>query len=321
MREALFIKKNKDRWLKVQHMPPEDPDEMASEFIQLLDDLSYAKSYYPSGKVRRYINAQASKIFLTIYKNRKEETSRIVSFLKYDLPLTIGKHHGAVLFSFCLFVIFFIIGFFTASKDEDLIRQILGDGYVNMTIQNISSGNPFGVYENGEPFFNWLGFMIHNTRIDLAIFTSGVLLAIPSVFILAKNAIMVGVFDQLFYQYGYGLDFWLVVFVHGTLEMTALILSAAAAFVLVRSFLLPGTIRRIDSVKTGAKDGVKIIIGIIPVSAMAALFEAFITRLYNDVPVLTTMVFILSVLFVIWYFIIYPFRMFRRFSLQSREEN
>ena len=98
MREALFIKKNKDRWMKNQHLPSDDPDEMARDFTQLVDDLAYAKTFYPSSKVTRYINTEAAKIYLTIFKNRKEESNRLVSFWKYDLPLTIRKHHGTILF-------------------------------------------------------------------------------------------------------------------------------------------------------------------------------------------------------------------------------
>ncbi|MEO7394599.1 MAG: stage II sporulation protein M, partial [Chitinophagaceae bacterium] len=66
MREALFIKKNKDRWLRNQQSPSADPDEMAADFTQLVDDLAYAKTFYPSGKVTSFINAQASGIFLAI---------------------------------------------------------------------------------------------------------------------------------------------------------------------------------------------------------------------------------------------------------------
>jgi hypothetical protein len=147
LREALFIKKNKDRWLKNQQQPSADPDEMAAEFTQLVDDLAYAKTFYPSGKVTNFINAQASKIYLDIYKNRKEESNRLITFWKYDLPLTIRKHHKVVLFSFIFFLIFFAIGFFLSMKDEGMSRSIFGDDYVDMTQENIAKGNPFGVYE------------------------------------------------------------------------------------------------------------------------------------------------------------------------------
>ncbi len=61
-------------------------------------------------------------------------------------------------------------------------------------------------------------------------------------------------------------------------------------------------------------------IGLLPVFAVAAFFEGFITRLYNDLSWLTTAVFSVSVIFVIWYFIIYPIRLHKRLSVQLNEE-
>ncbi len=320
MREALFIKKNKDRWLRNQQMPSDDPDEMAKDFTQLVEDLAYAKTFYPSGKVTQFVNAEASRIYLDIYRNRKEESNRLISFWKYDLPLTIRKHYKVMLFSLVVFLLFFIFGFFAARQDYDFIRAVLGDNYVRMTERNIANDNPFGVYESGSPFLSWLMLMIHNIQVSLLAFISGILCGVPSLYMLCQNAVMVGVFDQLFATHELGIEFWLVVFVHGTLEMTAVIIAVGAGIVLGKSFLFPGTIRRIDAFKQGAKDGTKLIIGLMPVFGLAAFFEGFITRLYNDVSVLTTIIFSISVLFVIWYFIIYPIRLGRKMRVQLHEE-
>lgn len=302
-------------------MPSDDADEMARDFTQLVDDLAYAKTFYPSGKVTQYINAQASRIYLSIYKNRKEESNRLITFWKYDLPLTIRKHHRAIFFSLVVFLVFFAIGFFTSRQDENVTRSILGDGYVDETLDNIENGNPFGIYENGNPFLSWLYLMIHNIRVSFLMFVSGIFCGIPSFYILAQNGIMVGVFDQLFSSKGINVEFFLVVFVHGTLELTAIVIAGGAGFVLGKSFLFPGTIKRLAAFKQGAKDGVKIMIGLVPVFALAAFFEGFITRLYNDVSVLTTIIVSLSVLFVIWYFIIYPIRLGRKLTFQTYEED
>lgn len=320
MREALFIKKNKERWERLQHQHAADPDQMATDFTQLVDDLAYAKTFYPSGKITSFINSQASRIYLNIYKNRKEESNRLVRFWKYDLPLTIRKHHRVVLFSFVLFVVFFAIGFFTSKQDEDVARGFFGSAYVEETQKNIDNGNPFGIYETGNSVLNWLGIMINNIKVGLVMFTSGLFCGIPTIYKHCETSAMVGIFDQFFAARGFGIDFWLVVFVHGTLEIAAIILSAAAGLVLGKSFLFPGTIGRMAAFKTGAKDGITIMIGLMPVFAVAAFFEGFITRLYNDISWLTTGVFLLSVLFVVWYFIIYPIRVGRRFSHTLNEE-
>jgi uncharacterized membrane protein SpoIIM required for sporulation len=293
---------------------------MAAGFTQLVDDLAYAKTFYPSGRVTSFINAEASKIFLAIYKNRKEDSNRLVTFWKYDLPLTIGKHHRVVLFSFLFFLVFAAIGFFVSAKDEGIARSIFSDEYVDHTQDNIAKGNPFGIYEHGNPFLSWISLMIHNIRVSFLMFASGIFCGVPSLYIAIQNSIMLGAFDQFFTARGFGVDFWLVVFVHGTLEITALILSCAAGLILGKSFLFPGTVKRLDAFKQGAKDGVKIMVGLMPVFALAAFFEGFITRLYNDLSILTTMIFGLSVLFVIWYFIIYPIRLGRKLRSQLNEE-
>ena len=301
-------------------MPAEDADEMAKDFTQLVDDLAYAKTFYPSGKVTKYINSEASKIYLSIYKNRKEESNRLIDFWKYDLPLTIRKHHKVLLFVFILFLIFFGIGFFVSKQDEGVARDFFGNDYVEQTLENIEKGNPFGIYESGNPILSWLHLMIHNIRVSLLMFASGIFAGIPSLYLLSQNAAMVGIFDQFFAAKGLGIQFFLVVFVHGTLELTAIIISGAAGLILGKSFLFPGTIKRIDALKGGAKDGVKIMIGLMPVFALAAFFEGVITRLYNDISVLTTIVTSLSVVFVIWYFVIYPVRLGRKMTAQLNGE-
>ncbi|WP_018629687.1 stage II sporulation protein M [Niabella aurantiaca] len=311
MREALFIKKNKDRWLKNQQEPPESPDELAQSFTQLVDDLAYAKTFYPSGKTTRYLNKQASDMYLSIYQNRKEASSRLGYFWKYELPLVIYKHRNTILFAFVLFTTFFLLAFFVAARDPEIANNFFGDNYVQKTLDNIADGNPFGIYETGNPVLSWLGIMINNIRVAFLMFVSGIFCGVPTMYKLAETGAMIGIFDQLFAAKGLGIQFWLVVFVHGTLEITAIILAGASGFVLGKSFLFPGTKRRIEAFREGARDGVKIMVGIMPAFIIAAFFEGLFTRLYNNLSWLTTFLTTASVLFVIWYFIIYPIQLAR----------
>ena len=60
---------------------------MAQEFIQLVEDLGYSKTFYPVSKTTQYLNAAAAKKYLDIYQNRKEKKNRILIFFRYRLPL------------------------------------------------------------------------------------------------------------------------------------------------------------------------------------------------------------------------------------------
>ena len=145
-------------------------------------------------------------------------------------------------------------------------------------------------------------------------FVSGIFCGLPSLYIEANNAVMIGSFDQFFASRGFGIDFWLVVFVHGTLEITAIILSCAAGLVMGKSFLFPGTISRWRSLQIGVKDGVKIVIGLMPIFAVAAFFDGFVTRYYNMPILLSSAILLACGTFILWYFVIYPIRLQKKFK-------
>jgi hypothetical protein len=140
VREGLFIKKNIDKWKQYQYEPAADPDEMAGQFTDLVNDLGYAKTFYPQSKVTQYLNGLASRIYLGIYRNKKEESSRIVRFWKTELPLVVRRYHREILYSFIIFILFAVMAAFSAAHDETFVRGVLSDQYVDMTEDNIARG-------------------------------------------------------------------------------------------------------------------------------------------------------------------------------------
>jgi uncharacterized membrane protein SpoIIM required for sporulation len=123
---------------------------------------------------------------------------------------------------------------------------------------------------------------------------------------------MLGVFEHLFFKHGLGLQSILVVFIHGTLEISAIVVSGMAGLVLGNSILFPKTFTRAQSIRYGVKDGVKIMVGLIPVFTVAAFFEGFVTR-HTDMPlVISISILLASLSFVVFYYIYYPAVVMRR---------
>jgi uncharacterized membrane protein SpoIIM required for sporulation len=320
LREALFIKKNKERWERIEVKSSHDADEIARDFTQLVDDLAYAKTFYPSGKVTHFINGQAAKIYIGIYQNRKEESNRLFTFWKYELPLTVRKYHGLVLFTFIVFALFFMIGFFSSGHDPAFVRSVLGDSYVDMTEENIEKGNPLGVYQSGNALLAWIGIMINNIMVSFTYFARGLSFGILTLTSVMKEAITLGAFEYMFFSKGFGWQSAMGVLIHGTLELTAIIIACSAGLVMVKSFLFPGTLKRLDSLKRGAKDGVKIIVGLMPVFIIAAFFEGFVTRYYKMPLFVNVIILVASLSFILWYFVFYPIRLGRRIPVKLNEE-
>jgi uncharacterized membrane protein SpoIIM required for sporulation len=312
VREGQFIQQNIEKWKIYQYEPTTDPDEMASRFTELVNDLGYAKTFYPQSKVTLYLNKLASGIYLGIYKNKKEESSRIVRFWKMELPLVIRKYHRDILYAFLIFLVFAIMAAFSASNDQTFVRGVLGSRYIEMTEQNIAKGDPFGVYKDGDSLSMFLAIAVNNIQVSFMMFISGILACLGSVWLLFNNGVMLGAFQYYFFSRGLGWKSVLVIWIHGTLEISSIIIAGAAGIVLGKSLLFPGTYKRIPSLKRGAKDGIKMMIGLIPIFIMAAFLEGFVTR-YSQMPIwLSLTILISSACFIIWYFIIYPIRLSRK---------
>jgi uncharacterized membrane protein SpoIIM required for sporulation len=314
MREALFIKRNRQRWKQIQDNPSDHPDEMAQEFIRLVEDLGYSKTFYSAGRTTQYLNGMAAKKYLAIYQNKKEGGRHILAFFKYTLPLIIAKHHRVLLISFCLFILFVAIGFFSAKDDENFVRQILGNGYVDMTMQNIKDGHPFGVYGYGNEFLSFAYIFITNVKVSLIEFAGGILLGYFTITGLMYNSVMVGAFEYMFYNNGLLKDSLLTIMIHGTLELSTFVIAAASGLVLAKSWFFPGTVKRIDALKQGAKEGLIIALSNIPMLFIAAFFEGFITR-HTDMPLwLKLFIIALSLTIVVGYFIVYPILLKRKLN-------
>jgi uncharacterized membrane protein SpoIIM required for sporulation len=281
---------------------------MAGQFTDLVNDLGYAKTFYPHSRVTQYLNGLASRIYLGIYRNKREEVSRIARFWKTELPLVVRKYHREIAYSFLIFVLFAVIAAFSAAHDETFVRGVLGDQYVDMTEDNIARGDPFGVYKSQDQLSMFFWIAVNNIKVSFLVFVLGLLVNIGTVWQLFKNGVMLGAFQYYFFSKGLGWQSILVIWIHGTLEISSIIVAGAAGLVLGNSILFPGTNRRIVSLKRGGKDGLKLMIGLVPIFVAAAFLEGFVTR-YSRMPIwLSLLILLASLTFVIWYFVVYPIR-------------
>lgn len=324
MKEVQFIKNNSERWREVELFLSKktsihDPDKLAELFIQLTDDLSYSKTFYPQSKTTQYLNSLTSKLHQSVYKNKKEKRSRIISFWKYELPEIFFARRKELLISFVVFFIAIVIGVVSSEGDIGFVRLILGDSYVNMTQENIKNDDPLAVYKKMNGIDMFMGITFNNIRVSFYAFLAGIFLSVGTILLLIYNGIMLGTFHHLFYTKDLLFKSLSIVWIHGTLEISSIIIAGAAGLVLGNSILFPKTYSRRQSFLIASKDGVKIIIGLIPLFITAGFLESFVTR-YTQMPILINMFIILSSFsFIIWYVVVYPLKLNRREKNESTE--
>ncbi|WP_316792974.1 stage II sporulation protein M [Pedobacter frigoris] len=312
MRESLFVKQNSAKWKSYEQMQSASPDELADRFIDITNDLAYAKTFYPKSRTTAYLNGIASVLHQSIYKNKKADSNLFINFWKTELPSLFYTYRRPLLYAFIFFLLSSLIGALSAKYDDSFIRLILGDSYVNMTNENIAKGDPFGVYKQEGEFSMFLKIASNNIYVSLVMFVSGIFLSIGPVVFILRNGIMLGSFEYYFFSKGLGMESVLVIWIHGTLEILAIIIAGGAGLVLGHGLLFPKTFTRLQAFQRSAKDATKIALGILPIIVLAAIFESFITR-HTDMPIwLSVSILAGSLLFMIWYVIIYPRQIIKR---------
>ena len=91
--------------------------------------------------------------------------------------------------------------------------------------------------------------------------------------------------------------------------MSAIVIAGCAGLMLGNSFMFPKTYTRLESFKNGAKESIKIVVGLIPIFICAGFLESFITR-YTEMDLWLSLLIIFgSLAFIIWYFIILPIQL------------
>jgi len=316
MREAAFVKQNKDKWSTFESALANKtnlaPDVLSNLYIEITDHLSYAKTFYPASNTEYYLNSLASQAHQKIYRTKREPKNRIISFWKEEFPMMFKRHHRELLIAFLVFLFFCIVGAFSAANEGDFVRSILGDAYVNMTLENIEKGDPMAVYKQMGEFNMFLGITINNIRVALMAFVYGIMLGVGTIMIMLQNGIMLGSFQYFFYEKGLLWESVRTIWIHGTIEISVIIIAGCAGLVLANGMLFPGTYTRLESFKRGVKNGLKIMVSTIPFFLIAGFLEGFVTR-HTEMPDwLALFIIISSLALILFYYVIYPYQLHKK---------
>ena len=310
MREAAFVKQNKDKWATFEsalsNRTKIAPDVLSDLYIEITDHLSYAKTFYPKSNTEFFLNSLASQAHQKIYKTKKEPKNRIIGFWKTEFPTMFYNHQRELLIAFLVFAFFSLVGAFSAANEGDFVRAILGDGYVNMTLENIANDDPMAVYKDMGEFNMFLGITINNIKVALFAFIYGILLGIGTLYIMMQNAIMLGSFQYFFYEKGLLWESARTIWIHGTIEISVIIIAGCAGLVLANGILFPGTYSRLESFKRGITNGLKVMLSTVPFFIIAGFLEGFVTR-HTEMPDWLALLIIgTSLALILFYYVIYP---------------
>lgn len=322
MREAAFIRQNKDKWTKFESVISNNvevsPDELSELYVEVTDDLSYAQTFYPESNTLEYLNMLSTQAHREIYKTRRESPQRFILFFTKEFPRFFYPYRKQLLISFLSFFIFAMVGVFSAAHDQGFARAFMGDAYIDQTLENMANNDPMAVYKQQTQMNMFLGITINNIKVALMTFVFGIFLVVGTIFLLMKNALMLGVFQYFMFQHGFAWESVRTIWIHGTIEISAIIVAGCAGIVLGNSLLFPGTYTRLKSFTKGIKAGLKIVVSTLPFFVIAGFLEGFVTR-YTAMPDgLAITIILISLALILFYYVFYPYYLHRKESAYAK---
>ncbi len=323
MTEDLFSRTRRESWEEFERLVSTErrgdlnPDELADLFVELTDDLAYARTFFPGSDTERFLNQVTGRAHQALYRRRRESRDRFRRFWTYDVPVQLYNARKELLFSLILFAVAMLIGIVSTSNDPDFARSFFGDAYINTTLDNIANDDPMGIYGMSDQWSMFFRITFNNILVSLYAFILGALFGVGTFALLVKNGVMLGTFHTFLHQEGQLLTSLLAVYIHGTIEISSIVVAGAAGFAMGKGLLFPGTYSRSVAFRRGAIRGVTIVIGLLPFFVVAGFLESFVTRYYYISEALNGLIILLSLSLIVWYFILWPQRVAGKAGLRA----
>ena len=325
MKETEFIEQNKKKWSRFEKLyesKSNDPNELSDLYMDITDDLSYAQTFYRRRTVRVYLNKLAQTVYTGVHKQKGESIRKFIDVWKISLPLEIYRSRKSLLFALVAFLVYVMIGVVTTMVDPDFPRVVMGDAYVDMTIENIQNGNPLKVYEDADQLAMFIQITTNNMKVAFLTFFVGFFFTIGTHILLFSNGVMLGAFQYFFKAKGLLITSFLGIWIHGAFEISAIVLAGGAGITAGNGLLFPGSYSRLQSLQLSTKRGLKIMMSLVPFIIAAGFLESFVTHNYQNLPEWSKWTLILfSFAMILFFYVFYPIYVARKYpELIDREE-
>jgi uncharacterized membrane protein SpoIIM required for sporulation len=267
-----LLKKIEKQGLKA--LRAEEIQTLASLYRSASADLARARTQQAGQMITQKLQTLVSRAYAQIYQgSRRQEWAAVRQFYLWGFPAAVQRSRGYLVLAVLLFLGAALVSAWVASRNPSFFALAgVPDAIVSQVRdrQELWTGSILGV----EPFASSY-IMVNNIRVAFEAVAGGITFGLRTVYILLLNGLLIGAIGTLVGQNNLAVPFWAFVFPHGSLELPAIFLAAAAGFLIARALLFPGSYRRIDALKLYGQQAAQLVFGIVPLLVIAGVIEGF----------------------------------------------
>ena len=234
-------------------------------------DLAIARRDFPDATVTEYLNTLCSRAHPLLFRGSPRRLGDLPRFYATGLPRLFREAWPYIVCSVGLLALGFIAGWAAVALRPDLRPSLVPQSLFDQMARGQVAANvpdaPFAA-----------SFIIQNNiRVAIICFVGGVLLGLPTAFVLLGNGWMLGTVAAAVHIGGYDVQFWSLIVPHGVIELSVIVIAGGTGLMLGDSILRPGRLRRGDALAAAASRAVRLALGAATLLIVAGTLEAFVS--------------------------------------------
>ncbi|CAN5844338.1 stage II sporulation protein M [soil metagenome] len=248
-------------------------DELVSLYQRTSTHLSLARSRFADPALSAQLTQLVARSGAVVYGTRPRTLRAATRFVTETFPAALWHSRWFVLVATLLLVVpALAVGAWIAVSPEALEAsgpEALRQAYIE---------------EDFEAYYSELGsteffatVATNNIQVGILSFAAGVLLCLPTAYVMALNGANLGFAGGLFHAAGEAARFWGLILPHGLLELTAVFVAGGSGLRLGWAIVDPGDRRRSDALVEEGRRAVVIVLGLVGVFIVSGLIEGYVT--------------------------------------------
>ncbi len=250
-------------------------ERLALAYRQVLQDHALASWRFPGTGAARRLARLAIEGTRWLHGALDDRRHSLRRFWTRTFPLAFRGTARSLAITVSVFFVAALFGFFLAMVQTRLAVSLLGPS----TIEKLESGHLWteSLVRSVPHAISSSGIATNNIAVALVGWAGGALAGLGSLYIVLFNGFLLGALLGVTHHYGMASRLLEFVAAHGQLEITLILVSAAAGLEVGRALIAAGDVPREWALREAARQSLAVVLGCAPWFVLLAIVESFLS--------------------------------------------
>ena len=285
--DALIVRAEKDG---LRSLDADELVRMPGLYRACMSSLSVARNLSFDANLRAYLESLCLRAYFVVYGVRAGFGQVLAGFFGRDFPQAVRSTWPAIVLAGLLLLGGTATGWAIVAQEpawfEAFVDPARAQGRTPDATREELAEVIFRKPDAADQLMAFATFLFqNNARVGMLCFALGAAFGVPVVLLLYYNGLGIGAICAVYAGKGLTVEFLAWLSIHGTTELTAIVLCGGAGFHLAGAMINPGRRTRLTALRETGRTATILVVGAVAMLFVAALLEGLGRQLITDTSV------------------------------------